>query len=246
MIELRAVRGSRTGPELVELLRGAGVAIGTVDSGAGGVVSYGVTVSGVDVPVLNANAGVFNKFEELACLSNHGLLVPPFSLDGSGLEFPILGRRFKHSKARDIIAILQNDREFEWRRAGRASDYFVHYVPIDREFRVWGYRQRPLATYEKMLRWPERYRAIGRNFDNGFAFEFVAEPMAGLKELGCAAIHALDLDFGAADILLGMDGLLYVLEVNTAPGVQGSRQCTTALARKIARWEQLGYPRRNR
>lgn len=242
MIELRGMRGSTTAPLLAEQLAVMGVQLGTGPE-AGGIVSYGVAVNS-PLPTLNAAAGTFDKFEELTRLREAGISVPLFSVDGAGLAFPILGRKRHHSKAKDIIPILQNDREFEWRKAGGASDYFVQYIPLDREFRVWGYRRRPLATYEKVLSWPDKYKHIGRNFDNGFAFAFMAEPPGEAETLGCAAIQALGLDFGAADILLGKDGRYYVLEVNTAPGVQGPRQCIVNLAQKIAKWEQLGFPRR--
>jgi glutathione synthase/RimK-type ligase-like ATP-grasp enzyme len=55
----------------------------------------------------------------------------------------------------------------------------------------------------------------------------------------------LGLDFGAVDVLLGRDGKFYVLECNTAPGVEGEgRQVIQALARKIANWVKKGYPTR--
>ncbi len=42
---------------------------------------------------------------------------------------------------------------------------------------------------------------------------------SGLLNLGCHAVSALGLDFGAADIIQDKHGKLYVLEVNTAPGL---------------------------
>ena len=45
-----------------------------------------------------------------------------------------------------------------------------------------------------------------------------------LKDLGIRAIKALQLDFGAVDIMLGRDGIFYVLEVNTAPRLNRRRR----------------------
>lgn len=239
MLELRAVPGD-TGRLMRELLTERGVRIGAPGDA---IVSWGVRVRG-DVPVLNGRAGTRDKLEELTVLRDSGVLVPPFSLDGEGLEFPILGRKRHHTQARDIVPVLENDREFEWRRAGGASDYFVQYVAKQAEYRVWAYRRRPLASYEKVLRYPERYTRVGWNWQHGFAFEFVREAPDGLQELGARAVDAMGLDFGAVDILAGKDGRLYVLEVNTAPGVQGARQGVRRLADKIAKWVTLGYPRR--
>ncbi len=43
----------------------------------------------------------------------------------------------------------------------------------------------------------------------------------GLDTLGVSSIKALGLDFGAVDIIEDADGTLYVLEVNTAFGLEG-------------------------
>jgi len=65
-------------------------------------------------------------------------------------------------------------------------------------------------------------------------------------ELAGDALQAIGLDFGAVDILVGKDGQNYVLECNSAPGVEGDdRQVIRALARKIANWERNGFLRRN-
>jgi hypothetical protein len=131
-------------------------------------------------------------------------------------------------------------------RAG--AQFFTPYIRSQAEYRVWTYRGQHLGTYQKVLAHPERYKKVGRNYDNGFAFQLVREaqiPRAAV-ELASQAVEALALDFGAVDILHGRDGRFYVLEVNTAPGVEGEgRQVIQALARKIARWEELGYPARN-
>ena len=248
MIELRAVKGE-TGRLLLQLLREKGIEVNT-SGRPSGIVSYGVPIRESGIPVLNARAGSFNKFEELQRLHGANILVPPHSRDGHGLTFPILGRKFKHSKARDIVPILQNDVEFEWRTRGGACDYFVQYIPRRREYRVWAYRRRPIAVYEKVMQYPERYgvgstAGIGWNWGHGFAFRYYHDAPDALKLLGAQAVDACGLDFGAVDIIHSMDDRLYVLEVNTAPGVQDRRQGITALADKIAKWIQLGYPRRN-
>lgn len=248
-ITLRVAKAALpTGQLLARMLRERGVEV--VPNGDA-IVSYGVAVNDPR-PALNANAGRRNKFEELTRLREQGVVVPNFSQDGVGLTFPVLGRKFTHSKARDIVPILQNDKEFEWRKNGGACDYFVQYIPRNREFRVWAYRRRILAVYEKIMRYPDRYRVgktagIGWNWDHGFAFVFLPKEQRpeGLEAMGAAAVAAMELDFGAVDAIQAMDGTLYALECNSAPGVQGPRQGLDVLANKIQRWEALGYPRRN-
>lgn len=248
MIELRAVKGE-TGVLLGQLLTEAGLHINTPGEQAEAIVSYGVPVTSSALPVLNGNAGRINKYEELQRLHSAGVLVPPHALDGRGLTFPILGRKFKHSKAKDIVPILQNDVEFQWRTQGGACDYFVQYIPRRREYRVWSYRRRPIAVYEKVMRYPERYSVgrtagIGWNWGHGFAFEYYREAPEELKRLGAQAVESVGLDFGAVDIIHGMDARLYVLECNSAPGVQAVRHGISALAAKIVKWHNLGYPAR--
>jgi hypothetical protein len=45
---------------------------------------------------------------------------------------------------------------------------------------------------------------------------------ANLSALAISAVTALGLDFGAVDIIRSTEGQLYVLEVNTAPGIEGT------------------------
>jgi hypothetical protein len=243
MINLVLARGSTTGQLLHQMLVERGVEIGQP---AQAVVSYGVPLN-TSLPALNRHASRIHKFDELMVIREAGLPIPPVSLDGSGLQFPILGRKFRHSKGRDIIPILQNDQEFQWRKDGKHSDFFVQYIPRATEYRVWMYRRQPLAVYEKVMRYPERYGRIGCNFENGFAFQFVPKENRDSKlvELGERAVEAMQYDFGAVDILKGKDNMLYVLEVNSAPGQETARTGLTRLADKIAKWVELGFPRRN-
>ena len=61
------------------------------------------------------------------------------------------------------------------------------------------------------------------NHSSGYIFarnDFVAPPTAG--SIAIDAINALGLDFGAVDIIEDEEGNLYVLEVNTAFGLEGT------------------------
>lgn len=63
-----------------------------------------------------------------------------------------------------------------------------------------------------------------RNHENGWIFQRNDfEIPAGLKELGVQAVAALGLDFGAVDVIAEKNtGKLYVLEINCAPGAEGT------------------------
>lgn len=245
MIELRSVRGP-TGRLLGELLAGKGILLYSGDTrrqhtdSVQGIVSYGVPCSS-SLPTLNANAGRLNKFEELVRLQERGIPTIPF-FDGMWEETPsakeiYFGRKFKHTKGKDI---------FMWRKQKGTADYFTQYIPHVREFRVWAYRGRHLGTYEKVRKFKrgKNHPDMIWNWRNGYAFEFVHEPPEALKQIGRDAVSALDLDFGAVDVIEDKEGRYYVLELNTAPGVQGPRQGLQNLATKIAKWVEGGFKRR--
>jgi glutathione synthase/RimK-type ligase-like ATP-grasp enzyme len=63
-----------------------------------------------------------------------------------------------------------------------------------------------------------------RNTANGFVFQRNGiVPPAGIRDLAISAVASLQLDFGAVDIIYnGAQDKCFVLEVNTAPGLEGS------------------------
>lgn len=260
MIELRAIPG-KTGRLLRAMLQERGLmgpcrehppsfhCRGPVE----GAVNWGYTGTHEEhlpLPTLNARAGTFNKYEELVRLREKGISVPNFHLEREDRirNYPLLGRSFHHTRGRDIFFVSRWD---GWRGyyPGR-SDYFTELIPKLREFRVWAYRRKCIGVYEKVLRYPRKNGRRGRsreiwNWKNGYAFVYHREGFDEARELGVRAVDALGLDFGAADIILGIDGRFYVLEVNSAPGVQSPRQALTSLVNHIERWARNGFKRRN-
>jgi glutathione synthase/RimK-type ligase-like ATP-grasp enzyme len=62
-----------------------------------------------------------------------------------------------------------------------------------------------------------------RNHGNGFIFAHIGVDVPeNTKQAAICAVMALGLDFGAVDIIQGKDGNWYVLEVNTACGLEGT------------------------
>ena len=70
----------------------------------------------------------------------------------------------------------------------------------------------------------DRDARLIRNRHNGWVYAISeVSPTDDCKEQAVAAVRALGLDFGAVDIIVGRDdGLAYVLEINTAPGIVGT------------------------
>lgn len=144
-------------------------------------------------------------------------------------------RKDTHRGGTDI-RLVTSPQEAEWRRAAGWA-YFTSMIPVAKEFRIWAFRDRHLGTYEKVMERPEEYQKYGRNHGQGFAFRRLKGGVEGGLELASQALTALGLDFGAADVVQDRTGKLYVLEVNTAPGIESpSRTCAQRLVSSIERW----------
>lgn len=66
-----------------------------------------------------------------------------------------------------------------------------------------------------------------RSYENGFLFQRNnILPSQARDDLAVSVIKTLGLDFGAVDIIEDKNGKLFVLEVNTAPGLEGQTVTT--------------------
>lgn len=236
MLQFKIAEGFGPTGQLLRKLAGAGHATPT------GVVCWGRGYNGTE-PTLNARAGAANKLQQLQKFQDAGILTPKFwtKVPTEPSDFPVLGRTLHHHGGRDI-ALLMQPADATWAN----SDYFMRYVPRETEYRVWVYRRRHLGTYQKVQ--TKASNRIGANHRNGFSFQLLNSDNVpeGLRDLAAKAVDCLGLDFGAVDVLKGVDGKYYVLETNSAPGVEGeNRQVIQALATKIRNWDRLGFPKRN-
>lgn len=240
MVELRANAGP-TGRLLRQLLAAKGLL--APQGQARGVVNYGHGGAS-NLPTLNARAGNLNKYAELETLRAKGVQTVPFSRTPRDLAGPIMGRRVHHTRGTDIVV-------FRNREEARGRDFYTTLIPKAAEYRVWAFRRLPIATYEKVLTYPAKYGRRGRskevwNWRNGYAYQFRHPDTVAkdLKAIGVAAVEAMGLDFGAVDIIKGTDNQYYVLEINTAPGVEGPRWGLSSLVNHIEKWVQGGYKKR--
>lgn len=100
---------------------------------------------------------------------------------------------------------------------------YTKYVFKVKEFRVHVVNGKVIDTQQK-IKDPDR-KVVSwkvRSHDNGFIFARNGiVDNADRDALAIAATKALGLDFGAVDIIQDKKGILYVLECNTAPGLEG-------------------------
>ena len=193
--------------------------------------------------VLNPAAAIeraSNKLESLAILSDRGIPVPAWDTDPAALVersgFPILGRRTQHARGTDIVLCLQR-RDY----IRRPRDYYVAYIPTNREYRLHVAGGEVIRVQGKFLDVSEDYLPWLRNYSTGHRFRAPRRRLhnARLND-AVGAVEALGLDFGAVDLIVADDGSHYVLEVNTSPScspLTGAAYCT-AFARMLGMNEE--------
>lgn len=101
---------------------------------------------------------------------------------------------------------------------------YVKFVKKDKEYRVHVFNSKIIDYQLKKKKHNYEGGLYGiRNHLNGwiYARSDVVLPEAIANE-SINAVQALGLDFGAVDICTGLDGQVYVFEVNTAPGLFGT------------------------
>lgn len=170
-------------------------------------------------------AGNTNKLRSLQKLKEFGIRVPKFSTEFSDLSFPMLGRRNHTSRGRSIVLYLQ-PRDIEL--ANETHTHFTEYVPKKREWRVHVCNGRIIQILEKDVD-PENTFLCS---NEGWRYRSMSETHRDLV-FAISAVGALDLDFGGVDILEGLDGNIYVLEVNTAPGIDDESRTLNSYVREL-------------
>lgn len=176
-----------------------------------------------------------NKLSALNAMANAGVSVPQFT-DSEAMALRWVERGFKavarHTltgSGGDGIEILSNLDNFPC-----AAPLYTKYIPKKSEYRVHVLNGHAFDMQRKMRRKDVADDKVNwqvRNHNNGFIFgrgDGDEEPVGPeIYELLCQqsalAVKALGLDFGAVDLIWNeKQQRVYVLEVNTAPGLEGT------------------------
>lgn len=168
-----------------------------------------------------AIAVAVNKLSALSAMQAAGVRVPAFSTgkpaDRRGMW---LARHSLTGSGGAGIQVVRKDNEMP------TAPLYVKYVPKTTEFRIHvAFGEAVLCQYKLRKNEAEQTpdQKLIRNHDNGWVF--APRPLEDLdltvKQEAIKAVAALGLDFGAVDMIVGKaDNLPYVLEVNTAPGME--------------------------
>lgn len=231
--------GKETGALLAQYLQARGVfhRVGPA------TVCYGL--SSATRPSLNA-ACQSTKVARMRRMQDAGVALVPWTDNpaiAAKMRFPLFARKSYGMGAKDLVPVFDAD-EIPWRVSAGFS-WFSSVIPIESEMRCWVWRDEVLQAFEKQMQRPADYTALGRNVSQGFAFVSV-QSRGPVPYNALLAVQALGLDFGAVDLIVGKDGGVYVLEVNTAPGAirSGAQSTLGALADRIADWCSADCPDR--
>ena len=226
-----AAESSVTGRALLDALKEQGVDIrgGTKipEVEVGTLIRWGATANIPRKPkrVVNSMKAIqaaSNKREALELMRKAGISVPIVLTAGEvKLEhLPVLGRKDKHVGANDIFLCMQM-RDVE-RAKAIGCTHFSKYIPTKAEYRAHVFGDSVIKVSQKILTDQDAATQPWiRNLAAGYTFRQPELRLSGAaRGLAIDAVNALGLHFGAVDIIIGDDDQAYVLEVNTAPGLQ--------------------------
>jgi glutathione synthase/RimK-type ligase-like ATP-grasp enzyme len=175
-----------------------------------------------------------NKVFTFDAFKYHNISCPPWTTDKSvamdwvGQGATVLARTVVNGSEGSGILVLRRE-DYEDPENGPLPDapLYTQYIKKSKEFRVHVVDGKVIDIQQKVLRsdYPrDNVNWMVRNTANGFVFQRngIVLP-AGICDLAISAVASLQLDFGAVDIIYnGAQDKCFVLEVNTAPGLEGS------------------------
>lgn len=171
-----------------------------------------------------------NKLRFFQLLTDQGLrdIIPQWWTDMAAIPdnaFPVVCRTVLAGHSGEGIVIANNRAELV------RAPLYTKYVKKQSEFRVHLGKLGTDMLYDIAVQKKARSRAVPddqvnwqvRNHQNGFIYarEGVVCPPA-VRRVAEQAFNVTGLDFGAVDVIYNeREGRAYVLEINTAPGLEG-------------------------
>lgn len=193
------------------------------------IINWGSSNPPIDAPrILNREtANVSNKLTFFQRMAEQGLaeLLPEFWTDQAAIpqeQYPVVARTVLngHSGAGIHIVDSRNDRV--------EARLYTKYIKKQDEYRIHvgrrGEQSIIISTQQKRRRHDhENPNWQVRNHANGFIYARGAvDPPACVLDAARRVLEASGLDFGAVDVIYNRNAnRAYVLEINTAPGLEG-------------------------
>lgn len=180
-----------------------------------------------------------NKLMALVRLQSSGVLIPTLFTTSDFETIANVRRIFRKRSRQDA-----NDSPYfveanDFPDPSRAAeyDYALEHIASDNEYRVDIFGGHPIKIQEKVPTWGLNSSTDVRSSSLGWSTAILkGPPCAGLVEATASAVSSLGLHFGVVDIVEGKDGQLFVLEVNTAPGMGADG--AKLYAQKFIEWDR--------
>lgn len=189
-----------------------------------------------------------DKLQSFEAFRNAGISHPEFTnskpqaiqwLEAGTMVFA--RTQLRASSGRGIV-IMDPEHQDTW---DTNANLYVKYKPKKHEYRIHVINGQVVDTQRKALRAEHQgdntVNFKIRNLANGFVFvrnDANGEPHPVpqcVLQVGIQSVAALGLDFGAADVIYNQnENQAYILEVNTAPGLQGQTVNSYATALSAA------------
>lgn len=137
--------------------------------------------------------------------------------------FTVFGRSLLNASCGKGIHVF--DQLNAWDGHHPICPVYTLYKKKKREFRVHVFRDQVVRVVEKKLRkdWDGPRESKIRNLANGFVFCSCENEPTGIRELALLASKCVASDFRGVDIGFNeKHGELFVIEVNSAPGIEGT------------------------
>lgn len=208
------------------------------------IVNWGSTNLPEGMPrVLNKSNAVRIVRDKLAFLTHlkiiEGVNVIPFTTDieeAKAWNTTVVERHTLTGNSGQGIKIKEPGEALE------ACPLYTKYIPKEREYRVHMVGDTPVRGQRKTIKrgtQPKTWKV--RSHDNGFIFVIENNlPRAVLEQVNLVHNHfrTVGLTFAAYDVIVTKSGKAYVLEGNTAPGIEGEtvniyRRALTEEANKL-------------
>lgn len=182
----------------------------------------------------NAVHNACNKIQTYDLLSYYDVPTVEYTMDiGLAREWikegPLLARTKLSSHSGSGVTYLSTDHPVNEVIDSEVVKFWTKYIGKSREFRVHCAKINgvisPFFIQEKKKRSGMEADKRVRSYDNGWVFcHLDLEPIpSGVEQSCCRAVSALGLDFGAVDVIYSKRrDAHFVLEVNTAPGLDGT------------------------
>lgn len=184
-----------------------------------------ITAERPSLRIINKPSAISTAVDKLAAFTKTkeaGIRVPEFTttkgnVGGGGIWF---ARTVLRGSGGDgIVAIREGDPVPD-------APLYVRYVQKLSEFRLHVVNGKVIFAQQKKKKndvEQDKDQKLIRNHANGWVFcpIDISELSEDAKDVAIRSVAALQLDFGAVDLIVGKrDSLAYLLEVNTAPGLE--------------------------